>query len=184
MSQFEIWAQLNVSRKSVEEIQYFFRSEWRIPVEYLVSNLHLTVYHSRRPLPDLIPTREACNLILDTNETRFMVQVPGGENPRQNIIPGLRKVGIRIQRASPFFENILAYRSFFYPREASIKMGARHRTDDRRNAFGARHFQPHITLLKGGSGIQTDLTEVGISFRDAVPEIHFDSYTIEVNRSY
>ena len=184
MSQFEIWAQMNVSKKSVEEIRYFFRSEWKIPLDYLLSNLHLTVYYSRRPLPDLKSLKESCHLVLDTNETRFMVQAPGGENPRQNLIPGLRKVGIRVQRASPFFDDILAYRSFFYPLESSIKIGNRSRTNNRRNAFGARHFQPHITLLKGGSGIQTDLTEVGISFRDAVPEIYFDSYTIEFNHSY
>jgi hypothetical protein len=184
MSQFEIWAQLNVSKKSVDEIQYFFRSELKIPIDYLMSNMHLTVYHSRRPLPDLKLLRESCSYTLDTNETRFMVQAPGGENPRKNLIPGLRKVGIRVQRSSPFFDNILAYRSFFYPLESSVKMGGRSRSNNRRNAFGARHFQPHITVLKGGSGIQTDLTEVGISFRDAVPEIHFDNYTIEVNRKF
>lgn len=168
MSQFEIWAQLNVSNKSIKEIHQFFRSEWKIPDEYLIKNLHLTIYYGRRPLPNLIQSKEPCSHFLDTNETRFMVQAPGGENPRENLIPGLRKVGIRVQRASPFFKELIAYRSTFYPLESQIKLGNRSRSNNSKNAFGARHYQPHITLLRGGSGIQTDLTEVGISFRDAV----------------
>ena len=52
MSQFEIWAQLNVSNQSIKEIHNFFRSEWEIPDEYLIKNLHLTIYYGRRPLPN------------------------------------------------------------------------------------------------------------------------------------
>lgn len=46
-TQFEVWAQFRVERKSMIEIQDFFIDEYNISRESLISDLHLTIYHSR-----------------------------------------------------------------------------------------------------------------------------------------
>ena len=182
--QFEVWAQFRVARKSVIEIQNFFIDEYNISPEFLVSNLHLTIYHSRRPMPDVEEIFKSCHLSIDTLDTRFMVLAPGGENPRPNLVPAKKKIGIRIHKSSKFREKILEYRRQFFLYETRKVLGTRKPSSKTRNAFGARHFQPHIAILKSGSGIQTDLTEVGDNFRDSIHEIHFDKFIIHKQRNF
>lgn len=183
-AQFEVWAQIKVSAKSTAEIHNFFRQEYRIDPQYLISNLHITIYHSRRPMPDLEEIQKSCSLSIDTMDTRFMVLAPGGENPRSYLIPGKRKVGIRIRKGSELRDKINDFRQTILPYENAKILGRRKASSNSRNAFGARNFQPHIALLSAGSGIITDLTEVGNNFRDSVPEIFFDKFFVQKKRNF
>lgn len=182
--QFEVWAQFRVAKKSVVEIEDFFMQEYNILPNFLISNLHLTIYHSRRPMPDIEEIFKSCHLSIDTMDTRFMVLAPGGENPRPDLVPAERKIGIRIHKASKFREKILEYREQFFLHETPKVLGLRKASSKTKNAFGARSFQPHIAILKSGSGIQTNLTEVGGNFRDFVQEIHFDKFLIHKRRNF
>jgi hypothetical protein len=182
--QFEVWAQFRVARKSVLEIHDFFCAEYKISPQFLIPNLHLTIYHSRRPMPGVEELIKSCHLSIDTLETRFMVLAPGGENPRQDLIPAEKKVGIRIHKSSKFRDKILEYRKQFFLHETPRVLGIRKPSSKSRNAFGARSFQPHIAILKSGSRITADLTGVGDNFRDFVQEIHFDKFIINKRRNF
>ena len=52
----------------------------------------------------------------------------------------------------------------------------------KRNAFGARHFQPHMTILRAGSGIDRNLKRIGDPFREALGDLLFDRFVIDVAR--
>jgi len=183
-TQFEVWAQFRVSKRSMVEIHNFFKQEYAISPEFLVPNLHVTIYHSRRPMPKLEEMEKSCHFSIDTLDTRFMVLAPGGENPRPHLIPGRRKVGIRIKRTSNFRKIIHEYRCLFLPHETEKVLGSRKPSSSSRNAFGARSFQPHISILKGGSGIISNLSEVGENFREIVHEIYFDRFLIRKRRNF
>jgi len=178
-TQFEVWAQLHVSNKSMLEINRFFRYEYNINPDYIIQRLHLTVYHARRPMPNLINQSDACRIAFDTLDTKFMVLSPGGENKKPGLIPGNRKVGIRIQKNTDCRVKINHYRSALLIHETPQVLGTRKASTLSKNAFGARHFQPHISLLRAGSNIPTDLTEVGANFRDTIQQIIFDRFTIQ-----
>jgi hypothetical protein len=182
--QFEVWAQFRVARKSLIEIEKFFIEEYKISPSFLVSNLHLTIYHSRRPMQHLEEINKSCHVLIDTLDTRFMVLAPGGENPRPNLVPAKRKIGIRVIKSSKFRDKILEYRQQFFLHETPKVLGLRRPSSKSRNAFGARNFQPHIAMLNSGSGIQTNLTEVGDNFRDFVQEIQFDRFIIYKRRNF
>jgi hypothetical protein len=183
-SQFEIWAQFKVSSKSVRDIHDFFIKEYNVHPDFLINNLHLTIYHSRRPMPDVVEMSKPCSFTLDTIESRFMVLAPGGENPRPHLIPGNRKVGIRIRKSSEFMNTIMAFRKEFFLFETEEILGSRKPSTKSRNAFGSRHFQPHISILKSGSGIQSNLSEIGECFRDIVQEIKFDKVIVQKVRNF
>lgn len=183
-SQFEVWGQFRVSQKSVRDIHDFFREELDIHPQFLIPNLHLTIYHSRRPMPDLKEFAKGCRLCIDTLDTRFMVLAPGGENPRPYLIPGKRKVGIRIKKTSQFRSKIDEYRNLLIAHETPSVLGKRKPSTKSRNAFGARNFQPHIAILKAGSGIGRDLTKVGEAFREVIAEIYFDRFMVQKKRNY
>lgn len=176
--QFEVWGYFSVSRKSEMEIFDFFKNEIGIPPHLIVRNLHLSVYHARRPMPNLQEVAKRCHLTIDTMDLRFMVMAPGGENPRPNLIPARRKVGVRVIRTSSFRGKIYEYRNLLIEHETPRVLGRRKQSTKTKNAFGARHFQPHITLLNAGTGIDTNLTIVGDAFRDSIQEIHFDKFVV------
>jgi len=173
-----------VSKRSVEEIHGFFKTEYNIAPHFLIPNLHLTVYHSRRPMPLLQEQVKSCHMVVDTLDTRFMVLSPGGENPRTNLIPGEQKVGIRIKRTADLREKIDVYRRVFFEHETARVLGSRNPSSRSKNAFGARHFQPHISILQSGSNIVSDLSIVGDNFRDAIAEIHFDKFIIQTRKNF
>ncbi|MES2780836.1 MAG: hypothetical protein V4651_13165 [Bacteroidota bacterium] len=183
-SKFEIWAQLCVSRTCINEIHSFFRSEYKVEPEYLIQNLHLTIYHARRPMQNLSELRQNCNLSIDTLDTRFMVLAPGGENPRPDIIQEKQKIGIRIKKSSNFRNVIEQYRDSLIEHETPHLLGNRKPSIRTRNAFGARNFQPHIAIIKSGNGIVTDLSEIGDNFRDFVQEIKFDKFIIHKTQNF
>ena len=77
---------------------------------------------------------------------------------------------------------IMAFRQRLLVYETQAVLGNRRPSTHRTNAFGARHFQPHMALLKPGSGIDRDLTKLGKLFRDHVRDLTFDRFVIEVVR--
>ncbi|HVU54334.1 MAG TPA: hypothetical protein VHD83_04730 [Puia sp.] len=184
LSQFEVWAEFCVSRKSEEEIFDFFRSEYGIAPELIAKNLHLTVYHSRRPMPTIKAVSESCHLTVDTMDLKFMVMAPGGENPRLDLIPSERKIGVRVHKKSVLRAKIYKYRNRLAIHETKRILGHRKPSSNSRNAFGARHFQPHISLLKAGTNVDDDLTIIGNAFRDSIHSINFDRFLIRVKKNF
>lgn len=177
---FEIWTQLIVSDQDVENIQKFFTEELSIKKKFLRKSYHLTVYHSRRPMPGVNPVIQNIQLILPVHETRFMVLAPGGENLRPDLIPGEKKVGIRVHKQCSIAEDILAFRKSLMKFETPSVLGRRNPSTIRKNAFGSRNFQPHLELLRAGSGINSDLGTIGELFREKIKELTFDKFIIDV----
>ena len=62
--------------------------------------------------------------------------------------------------------------------ETSKVVGGRRPSTPWRNAFGARHYQPHIKLLRPGSRIDRDLGTMGGEFRKRFESIAFGKYEI------
>ena len=178
---FEVYALLWVSRQSQDTISQLLHSECKIPKPAIQSNLHLTVYYGRRKLPELTPYCESVNIIADTIETRFMVFVPGGENPRYNIEPSERSVGIRFTRRNCAIDKIQSLRADIYRLETKDVIGNRKATSAWRNCFGARNYQPHIKLLWPNNKIDRDLTKLGTVFRSNLDHILFDRFEVKCN---
>lgn len=176
----EVWAQLFLCDEDCSRIRDFFVSELGIKPRRVVRNMHITVYHARRPMPGVVSIAESVRVALAASETRFMVMAPGGENPRSELEPGKRKVGIRVHKKSAALPSILGFRERLLRHETGQVLGSRAPSTHRRNAFGARHFQPHMAILRAGSGIDRDLTLIGIPFREALGDLTFDRFAIEV----
>jgi hypothetical protein len=119
-------------------------------------------------MPGLLTRVEPIELVIPTAETRFMVMAPGGENPRADLEPANRKVGIRIQRRNPARAAIDEFRDriMFY---------------ETKTVLGARYFQPHMAVLRAGSGIDGDLTKVGSVFRTQIGALRFDRFSVEIS---
>jgi len=106
----EVWAKLFLCVSDRDRIRDFFVSEFGITPPYIISNMHLTVYHARRPMPGVVSVTEAVNVVLQASETRFMVMAPGGENPRPDLDPARCKIGIRVHKQSSVLPAILKFR--------------------------------------------------------------------------
>lgn len=174
----EVYALLWVNEVREAFIRGLLAREVDVPEHRIVRGMHLTVYYARRHLPNLVPMAREIEVKLNTAETRFMVLAPGGENPRPELEPAKRSVGIRLTRRNDAIPQIQALRAEFFGRETGSILGGRKPSTARRSAFGARHFQPHIKLLKPSSGIDRDLTVPGKKFRSTCGEIEFDRYEI------
>jgi hypothetical protein len=154
----EVWAELVLSVADRNRVRRFLTREFEVERDSIVSRMHLTVYYSRRPMHDVRSISEPASVILPAGETRFMVLAPGGENPRPNLEPARRKVSIRVHRQSVAIAQILKYRRRLLAHETEAVLGNRKASNHRRNAFGARHFQPHVTMLLPGNGSRPDET--------------------------
>ncbi len=99
----EVWAQLFLCEEDCARIQDFFVSDFGVKPRCVVRNMHITIYHARRPMPGILSSAEPAHLVLPAGETRFMVMAPGGENPRSELDPGRRKVGIRVHKQSAVY---------------------------------------------------------------------------------
>jgi len=139
----------------------------------------MTLYHARRRLPGLGDSEEFLRIEIPAEDFRLMAMAPGGENPRPDIDMTAVSIGLRLRRASPQAELVLAKRSAFYLLETERVLGGRLRSTHRRSAFGARSYQPHVNLLRGGSGIDPDLTNAGKVFRAAAPPLIFDRLVVK-----
>ena len=176
----EVWAQLYLSGEDSLRVRDFFVSEFGIKPRFVIRNMHITVYHARRQMPGVAPMSETAGVVLAASETRFMVMGPGGENPRPEVDPGQRKVGIRVHKQSAALPSILKYRDRLLKYETERVLGRRSPSTHRTNAFGARHFQPHMAILRAGSGVDHDLKIVGIPFREALGNLTFDKFAIDI----
>lgn len=107
----EVWAQLVLSESDSHRIRELLMHECGIKSHRIVSAMHLTVYHARRPMPGVISTAEPARVVIPAEDTRFMVLAPGGENPRPHLVPAKRKVGFRLMRRSSAMSAIMAYRA-------------------------------------------------------------------------
>jgi hypothetical protein len=178
----EIWAQLWVCGDDCLRIREFLVSEGLVKPSSIIPKMHLTVYHARRPMSGVSPVDEDVHIVVPTAETRFMVLAPGGENPRPELEPRNCKVGIRIQRKNVARGEIQAFRERLLAYETPNVLGSRGPSTGERNAFGARHFQPHIALVRPGNRIDRDLTRTGVLFRQALKQIALDRFSIEIVR--
>jgi hypothetical protein len=176
----EIWAQLVLCEKDRDLISDFLISEFKVPRRSVVNQMHLSVYHSRRPMPGVFTVVEHACVIVPSSDTRFMVLAPGGENPRPELDPARQRVGIRIHKQSTARDKILEYRNRLVKFETKKVLGSRAPSSARRNAFGPRNFQPHMSLLRPGSGINRDLTTLGSRFRATFSELTFDKFLVDV----
>ena len=144
--------------------------------------MHLTVYYARRSLPGVTAGTEPAHVVVDVQDTRLMVMAPGGENPRPELDPARRTIGLRIQKGSPARPAILGYRAQLLQFETRQVLKGRKGSTHVRNAFGARNFQPHMTLLRPGSGVGGSLTSLGERFRAAMGTLTFDRFLVDVVR--
>ena len=176
----EIWAQLFLSENDCLRIRAFLISEFGLKPRCIVRNMHITLYHARRPVPGIVSVTEPASVILPANETRFMVMSPGGENPRPELNPSKRKVGIRVHKQSSAMPAILKFRDRLLSYETERVLGMRRPSTHKKNAFGARHFQPHMTILRAGSNIDRNLNRIGVPFREVLGDLLFDRFVIDI----
>lgn len=174
-----VWAQLLMSRESTEAIEKFFIRRVGLSPKSLHKNLHLTVYHARRYLAGVQNSKEQLRLILKSSDLRFMLMAPGGENPRPELDPSLCDVGVRIIKSSAAVSEIRRLRSKFYELETEKVLSGRLPSNHVRSAFGARMYQPHITLLRPNTEVDRELTKIGNAFRLEVEALVFDQFVIK-----
>ena len=176
---YEVYALLWVTRECENSIKNLLFHKFGIPAGAIQRGLHLTVYYGRRLLPGLVPLSQSVSFGADALETRFMVLAPGGEDPRPEYEPSQRSVGIRLTKRNQAIEEIQRLRASIYCLETPEVIGKRKRTTRWTNCFGARHYQPHITLLRPGSEIHRDLTILGELFRSEIDRINFDRFEVK-----
>ena len=182
LHKYEVWAELGLCDRDQDRIQRFLVDECSLNRKAVIRKMHMTVYHSRRRIPSARNLVEPTSVFLFASETRFMVMAPGGENPRTDLHPNRSKVGIRVHRQSSARPRIDAFRKRLLDLETPSVIGRRSPSTQRRSAFGARHFQPHMTLLRSGSGIDSDLSSIGSRFRDSLGTLVFDRFSIKIVR--
>ena len=176
---YEINAILQVSEVCESKIRTWLLECLRVKPSRIKSSLHLTVYHGRRPLPSLVEHRSRVDIVASTDETRFMVLVPGGENPRGDLDPRQHSVGLRLTKRSEAISEIQKIREQVYRHETKKIVGVRTPTTAWTSCFGARNYQPHIQLLKPWHKVESDLSEIGRAFRSTIHEVSFDALIID-----
>lgn len=176
----EIWAQLVLATKDRDRIAKFLIEEFGVKERSIVKQMHMTVYHARRPLPRITDLSEASTVRIASEDFRFMVLAPGGENPRPELVPSKLRVGLRLHRQSLAREAVAYYRNRLAMYEDWRVLGTRRSSTMATSAFGPRWFQPHVTLLLPGSKIENDLTTVGTRFRAEMGQLLFDQFVIDV----
>ena len=175
------YAAVYLSQSDSDAIYDFLSYGWGIQPGTISRNLHVTLYSSPMRLPELRSSREEVRIDCDISETRFMLMAPGGENPRPEISSAFNKVGIRFTRRNVGIESIQNLRRRVCYYETPEILGRRRPSTHTHNAFGAREFQPHMTLLKPGAKIGADLYEIGAAFRRHFQYICLDNFVVKVN---
>jgi hypothetical protein len=176
----EVLAQLHLSSNDCNRLRDFLAIEIGVKRKYILRDMHITVYYARRPLPRLSPSVESTEIVVPAVETRFMVMAPGRENPRSDIEPSKNMVGIRIHRQSSAIAQILALRQRLLVYETRRVLGSRPPSTNKVSAFGARWFQPHMVVLRPGSGVQHELNRIGQPFRERLGNLVYDKFEIKI----
>ncbi|WP_316164547.1 MULTISPECIES: hypothetical protein [unclassified Bradyrhizobium] len=177
--QYSVWATAHLDSKSEQKLRDFFTKIVGIPSSLMKRELHVTVYHARRNMRNLSNTTEAVSFAIPGSELRMMAMAPGGENPRDDVDPSRCMIGLRIRRANGASAAIEGLRERFYCHETIDVLGTRRPSDHRRSAFGAHHFQPHISVLKPGAIADPNLSGLGKLLRDSIDEISFDHFSVK-----
>ena len=172
-TKYEVRGLLWVTRESEKRIRLFLADQG-VPEKFVASGLHLTVYYGRMALPGIQVGSRTVNVIANTSETRFMPMTPGGESPRPEVDPNEHRIGLRLTKRNRAIGQIQGFRAGYYEREkTTITSEICKPTKAWTSAYGAPRYQPHITVLKPGSGIDSDLTKLGEAFRREIEEIEF-----------
>lgn len=178
----EIWAQLLLRNEDSLRIRDFFADESGINVSCVSRRMHLTVYFAAALLPGVVPISEKMSITVPTGETRFMLMTVGGEVAKPGAEPTNHKIGIRIQKRSVAMMAINEFRARLVQHENKEVLGDRVPTTRNRSAFGAPRFQPHMTVLEPGNGAPLDLTPIGTRFREALTDLTFDKFVIDIGQ--
>jgi hypothetical protein len=176
-SMHETWVLLLVTDQCEQQVRQFLISEG-MAAGKVRRNLHLTLYYARREMPSVKAGEYPLVLSVPSSNWRMMALAPGGENKRDDIQASRRSVGIRVQRTCPAAAPIFKERSVYAAHEGPDVIGARRPSDGRKNAFGSRHFQPHISLLRPDAGHADELKPLGDRFRAQINEIAFDRVVV------
>lgn len=167
--------------ESERRMRFFFAKRPEVVARRIRKAMHVTVYHARRPLRGLAEFERSIDVLIPLGETRLMVLAPGGENQRDDIDPTKADIGLRIRRG-PARTGIEELRAEFYPYEAPHLLGRRAPSTPGTNAFGARHYQPHLTILRAGGVTVTDLRPIGEALRGELDTIRLDRLVVELRQ--
>jgi hypothetical protein len=170
--------ELMLTVKCRDEIQSFFKQEYHCVSEAIFHHMHLTVYHCEAPMPQADLGSFEIEIAIPIAETRFMVMAPGGENAKSHLEPSRCKIGIRIKQRGGALYGIQDIRQRFCALETVELLRGRNQSTNKRSAFGAKSFQPHVTMLKPNNGIQRDLKPIGEHFRNTIKELCFDRLVV------
>ena len=176
------YAALYLSHTDENNIQEFLQ-DYGIAEKAIRKKLHMTIYEAPFVLRGVNPSVEDILIQANINETRFMVMAPGGEVAQPGFHPNERMVGIRFTRRNKATPNIDDLRRRFADLEAPYILGSLQGSTARRSIFGSPQFQPHVTLLDPGSGVNSDLTLLGQAFRSEFKELTFDLLEIRFRKN-
>ena len=180
MAKYSLYSLLWIDRESEKEITDVLKYKCGVDEGNIQRRMHLTIYHSRRRLINVKRSKSYEIIKADVKETRFMVLAPGGENPRKNINPNKCPIGIRLTRRNIAMPRLLQIRRSFYRHENEyVLRNRRHKTSDKKNAFGSNHFQPHILMIRPDNKINQNLTDIGKIFRKELKYIYFNKFEIK-----
>lgn len=178
----EIWAQLLLRSEDSLRIRDFFARDSGINISCVCRRMHLTVYFAHERMPGVVPVSENICITVPTIDTRFMLMTVGGEVAKANAEPTNHKIAIRIQKRSAAMAAINEFRARLVRYESKEVLGSRLSSTRNRSAFGAPHFQPHMTVLEPGNGVSFDLTPMGTRFRETLNDLTFDRFIIDITR--
>lgn len=171
-TKYEVRGLLWVTKEGEKKIRRFLLDQ-DIPEQFIVHGLHLTVYYGRSALPGIKAESRPVKVIANTSETRLMPMTLGGESPRPDVDPNKHRIGLRLRKSNRAIGQIQDFRAGYYEREQMIMSEICKPTKAWTSAYGVPRYQPHITILKAGSGIDSDLTKLGAAFRREIEEIEF-----------
>ena len=177
MTTYSLFVLMYLSFEDQKKITSFFMDKYQVSPDSIERGMHITIYHSRRPIYSLNKSQSIVSIDVDVKETRFMVLAPGGENPKPNLIPSKRSIGIRLTKRNIAIPDILKIRREAFKNETSFLN--RKNTTDWQNAFGARNFQPHIKLLRPGNKLPYNLKDVGNDFRETFNKLNFTKIIVK-----
>ena len=173
----DVYALLWLTHESESKIVDFLLSHGINPTS-VQRGMHLTVYHARCQLHGLCIEKRPVTVTADIAETRLMVMAPGGERPRDDLDPHRQSVGIRLTKRNRAIDQIQALRREIYRLEMPSVLGARKPSTAWTNAFGARRYQPHITIMRPHAGAPRDLSLIGAALRTSLQEIQFGAFEV------
>ena len=184
----KFYCSIELSKTSSDQINSFLK-KWGVSEKCLFQSHHLTIYEipllkfSEFSLNEskILQIHEVqMNRTYLSDETRFMVMSPGGDNPKNKKSVHRSKIGIRFTKRSALFNELDAIRkhlSFLDNQAIPLTSSKTGRND---NAYGIKRFIPHITLINRNNNLLNNLYDLGAAFREHLPEITFSDIKMEV----